>query len=558
MRITLPASALFLVFCLVSSASATESVEEASATIFRAMEDEMARSRAALKVDVFEPPYFINYQIRHHDRIAVEASFGSLTDSRQEAERTLFVDVRVGDERFDSSVPGSHQHGVRQMIPLDSDYDAMRRALWQETDLRYKQAIMNFLKKKGRFISGVEAHEVDDFSAGEGVGTRIDEVPELSVDVAQWEEQARRISSVFKQAPEIEKSSVSLSADRVIRHHHDSDGNKIRATLLRYGVSLEAWTKTEGGAPIHDVETITLTGLDQWPSAEALAGKARELIRGLSALKNAPRAEPYVGPAIFSPDASAVLFHEAIGHRLEADRLRQASDGKTFMKKVGQRILPPFLSVIDNPRLKRFNDTGLAGHYLFDDEGQKSEEVKLVEQGVLKSFLLSRTPVSGFKGSNGHARSDGTRLPMSRMGNVIVQSERKRSPAELKQQLIDEVRRQNKPYGLFVKKILGGETQTEAANFQVFKGKPIYIFKVFPDGREEMVRGVEFVGTPLSMISKVIATGMDDTVINGFCGAESGFIPVTSITPSVLLSEVELQVAPETRLRPPILPPPPL
>jgi predicted Zn-dependent protease len=228
------------------------------------------------------------------------------------------------------------------------------------------------------------------------------------------------------------------------------------------------------------------------------------------------------------------------------------------MKKVGKRILPPFLTVVDNPLLKNYNETDLAGHYLFDDEGQKSQKVVLIDQGVLKSFLLSRTPVSGFSRSNGHARSDGTKLPMSRMGNILVQSDERLSPDALKQSLIDEVKRQKKPYGLFVKKILSGETQTEAANFQVFKGKPIYIYKVYPDGREELVRGVEFVGTPLSMISKVIATGRDDRVINGFCGAESGFIPVTSVTPSVLLSEVELQAASQTRLRPPILTPPPL
>ncbi|UCD11917.1 MAG: TldD/PmbA family protein [Nitrospinaceae bacterium] len=547
-----------LVFCFFVRPAAAETVDEASAIIFKAMEEEMARSREALKVDVFEPPYFIHYQVRHHHRVSVLASFGSLIDSSKGENRTLFVDVRVGDKSFDSSVPGSHQYGTQQMVPLDNDYDALRRALWQETDLRYKQAIMNYLKKKGRYISGVEAHDIDDFSAGDPVGVRIEEVPEIGVDVDLWEEQARQISAVFKQAPEIEKSRVKLNADRIIRHYMDSDGNKIRSTILRYGVSLEAWTKTESGAPIHDQETITLSGLKQFPSVEELTGKADRLIRGLKELKKAARAEPYVGPAIFSPDASAILFHEAIGHRLEADRLRQATDGKTFMKKVGKRILPPFLTVVDNPLLKNYNETDLAGHYLFDDEGQKSQKVVLIDQGVLKSFLLSRTPVSGFSRSNGHARSDGTKLPMSRMGNILVQSDKRLSPDALKQSLIDEVKRQKKPYGLFVKKILSGETQTEAANFQVFKGKPIYIYKVYPDGREELVRGVEFVGTPLSMISKVIATGRDDRVINGFCGAESGFIPVTSVTPSVLLSEVELQAASQTRLRPPILTPPPL
>ena len=290
-----------------------------------------------------------------------------------------------------------------------------------------------------------------------------------------------------------------------------------------------------------------------------LEEKVTRLIQGIKALQGASQAETYVGPALFSPDAAAVLIHEAVGHRLEGDRLRIATDGKTFMKKIGKMILPPFLTVLDNPQIKQLDGVDLAGHYMFDDEGQKGEEVVLIDQGILKSFLLSRSPVLGSEKTNGHARSDGIKAPMSRMGNLIVHSTKMASSEKLKQLLIEEVQKQKKPYGLFIKKIEGGETQTESANFQVFKGKPLYLYKVYPeDGREELVRGVEFVGTPLSMISKVIATGDDDQVINGFCGAESGFLPVTSVTPSFLLSEVELQLSHEQPLRRPILPPPPL
>ena len=260
-----------------------------------------------------------------------------------------------------------------------------------------------------------------------------------------------------------------------------------------------------------------------------------------------------------SPDAAAVLIHEAVGHRLEGDRLRTASDGKTFIKKIGKKILPSFLTIVDNPQIKQWNGIDLVGHYLYDDEGQKGDKVVLIDHGVLKSFLLSRAPVLKGERTNGHARSDGVKAPMSRMANVIVQSEIKFSPEKMKRLLIEQIRLQNKPYGLLIKKISGGETQTRAANFQVFKGKPVHIYKVYPeDGREELVRGVEFVGTPLSMIGKVIATGDDNTVINGFCGAESGLIPVTSITPSFLLSEVELQTSHDQPLRRPILPPPDL
>ena len=548
-----------MIFWLSGIPAYAQSLDSASSKIFQAMQEEMDRSLNSLKIDVFEPPYFIQYQIRHHDHYKVVGSFGSLIDSNNYRERTLFVDVRVGDAKFDSSTPGSHKYQLKRLIPLDNDIDALKRALWYETDLRYKQAIMNFMKKKGRLISGVGTHETADYSKGHDPVVRISPAPDFSPDIKKWENLVRNISALFKQAPEIEKSKVEIHADRTARYYYDSDGNKIRSFSINYRVSLGAWTKSDDGSSIHDQETFYFTKSENFPSKATLEEKVRQMIQGIKKLQKAPKAETYVGPALFSPDAAAVLIHEAVGHRLEGDRLRHASDGKTFLKKIGKRILPSFLTVLDNPQVKDLNGVDLVGHYLFDDEGQKGEKVVLIDKGILKSFLMSRAPVLGSERTNGHARSDGVKAPMSRMGNLIVQSDRRFSPEKLKKLLIMEIKRQNKPYGLFVKKIEGGETQTEAANFQVFKGKPIYIYKVYPeDGREELVRGVEFVGTPLAMISKVIATGQDDMVINGFCGAESGFLPVASVTPSFLLSEVELQISHEQSIRRPILPPPPL
>lgn len=540
-------------------AAAANSPDASAQTIFRAMQEEMDRSLSQLKLDVFSPPYFINYQVRHRDHVEIAGSFGSLVKSQSDQNRTLFVEVRIGDSEFDSSMIGSHTYPLEQIIPLDDNIEVLRRALWYETDLRYKQAIMNFLKKKGRMISGMVPHALADFSKGAEPVYLINPVPEFRVDIAAWENLVREVSSKFREAPEIEKSIVKINADRITRYYYDSENNTIRDTLIQYEVTLEAWTKTESGSPIHDVETQIFTRLKNFPSREKMERLAEEMIAGVTRLRAAPKAEPYVGPAILAPDATAVLFHEALGHRLEGDRLRNQNDGKTFIKKIGQQILPEFLSVTDNPRMKSFQGIDLAGHYLYDDQGQKSEEVILVDNGILKNFLLSRSPVLGFSKTNGHARSDGVRAPMSRMGNFIIRSSNRYSLPELKRKLIEEIKKQKKPYGLLVKKIVGGETQTQTNNFQVFKGKPLYLYRVYPeDGREELVRGVEFLGTPLSMIKKVMATGDDDVATNGFCGAESGILPVTSIAPSILLSEVELQTSAQINLRRAILPPPAL
>lgn len=533
------------------------SAGELNDVIFQAMEEEAARSMKNLHIDVFDPPYFISYQVRQQDHAEVSASFGALLDSKSGTQRSLFVDIRIGDPSFDSSTPGSHQFQVEQLVPLDDDLMSLKRALWYETDLRYKQGIMNYLKKKGRFISGVEEHKLPDFASGNDPVVHLEPVAELTVPMKEWEGLAREISGYFKSAPEIEKSRVTFQADRGVRHHFDTDGNRIRDVSLNYSVLIEAWTKSESGNMIHDQDILMFTEMDRFPPSGVLAEKVKRLIESVNRLRTAEKMDPYVGPALFSPDAAAVLFHEAAGHRLEADRLRDANDGKTFLRKVGKLILPSFLTLVDNPGIKQFHEQNLVGYYQFDDEGQMAREVVLVENGVLKNFLLSRTPVLGFNRTNGHARSDGHRLPMSRMANFIVRSDRRLAPAELKRQLIEQVLQQKKPFGLYVKKIAEGETQTETGDFQVFKGKPLYLYKVFPDGREQLVRGVEFVGTPISMLAKIAATGDDEAVINGFCGAESGRLPVATVTPSVLLTEVELQASHEQKLRPPILPPPP-
>ena len=528
------------------------------ALIFQAMEEEMARSLTQLKIDVFEPPYFILYQIRHHDRTEVVATFGSLVQAGVDHKRTLFVDVRVGDPQFDSSHPNSHQMPLEQLIPVDNDLDALKRALWYETDLRYKQAIMNYLKKKGRLISGLEDHELPDFTRSGSGQVHLEPVPPFAPDLSAWKTLARRVSGRFRHAPDIEKSRVKLIGDRSIRYYLDSEGNRIRDGRVQYGIVLEAWTKTPDGRQLHDQDTLFFAAGEPFPPEAELFERVDRIASGLKALREAAAMDPYVGPALFSPDATAVLFHEAIGHRLEGDRLRLRKDGKTFLKKVGQAILPSFLTVVDNPRLESYQGHPLLGHYRIDDQGQAGQEVVLVENGVLKNFLLSRQPVLGFARTNGHARSDGLRFPVSRMSTLIVRSSRTEPPERLKTLLIEEIRRQNKPFGLYVRKIMGGETLTEQGRYQVFKGTPLYMYKVYPDGREELVRGAEFVGTPLSLVSKIRRVGDDATVINGFCTAESGILPVTSITPTVLLSEVELQTASPLRVRPPILPPPPL
>jgi predicted Zn-dependent protease len=256
-------------------------------------------------------------------------------------------------------------------------------------------------------------------------------------------------------------------------------------------------------------------------------------------------------------EAAGVFFHETVGHRLEGERQNDEKEGRTFKGQVGKRVLPEFLSVVDDPTARTAAGVSLNGYYTHDDEGVPARPVTLVDNGILKDYLKSRTPIAGSPRSNGHGRAEGTADPMGRMANLFVRSTRKLTGAQLKEKLLEEVRKQGKPFGLIIRDITGGSTNTTNYGYQAFKGQPRLVFRVDAQtGKETLVRGVEMVGTPLTTVSRIIATSDTVGVFNGFCGAESGFVPVSTVAPAVLMSEIELQRTQKSAERPPILPSP--
>ncbi len=293
------------------------------------------------------------------------------------------------------------------------------------------------------------------------------------------------------------------------------------------------------------------------PPEKELTAKVEKMAADLKALRNAPVAEPYDGPALLSGRAAAVFFHEVLGHRLEGHRQRDEDEGQTFTKKVGQQVLPPFLSVVDDPTLKELDGVKLAGTYAFDNEGVPARRVEVIENGVLKSFLMSRMPIKNFDQSNGHGRNQPGLMPTGRQGNLIVSSTQTVPEAEMRQKLIDEVKKEGKPYGLYFDDIQGGFTLTTRSLPQAFQVLPVIVYKVYPDGRpDELVRGVDIVGTPLAALTRIVTTGDKQHVFNGMCGAESGYVPVSAAAPAMLFSEMEVQKRAHGHDRPPILPAP--
>jgi predicted Zn-dependent protease len=321
------------------------------------------------------------------------------------------------------------------------------------------------------------------------------------------------------------------------------------------GLVILAATRAEDGMDLFLETTFQATTTAGLPAQAELEKAARELGQRLEALRKAPVTEPFDGPAILSGRAAAVFFHEVLGHRLEGQRQRGDEEGQTFTKELGKPVLPEFLSVADDPTLEHYGSTQLSGHYTYDSEGQKAQRVDLIQNGILKTFLMSRLPIASFAQSNGHGRAQGGRMPTGRQGNLVVTSTKTVPEAELRKQLIEEAKKQGKPYGLYFEDISSGFAVTQRSSPQAFQVIPLVVWRVYVDGRpDELVRGVSIVGTPLAAMKRILVTSDKSDVFDGVCGAESGSVPVSAIAPAMLVSEMETQRQPQGTARPPILP----
>jgi predicted Zn-dependent protease len=444
------------------------------------------------------------------------------------------------------------------MLPLDNDIPALRRSIWLSTDTQYRRAAAAFIRvKTSRQVQVQNAEtEAPDFSHEKSVA---DYLPLVSfqVDRKPWEERVRRYTAAFSASPAVTNSIATFTANATNQFFASSEGTREQFGQIRYRLELYVQAKAPDGMDLERYANFDWVDPAREPSDAEVMAKVHQLVDQIQALQKAPVVVPYAGPALLSGRAAAVFFHEVLGHRLEGFRQKQLTEGQTFTNKVGQEILPPFLSVYDDPTLKQINGQALLGYYPFDDEGVPAQDVTLVKNGVLENFLMSRSPLPGFPHSNGHGRRQLGYQPIARMGNTIVRSSKGVPFAELRKMLINLVRQQGKPYGLLIDDISGGFTITGRAQPQAFQVEPLIVYKVFPDGRpDELVRGVNIVGTPLTSLTKIVATGDKDSVFDGYCVDESGAVPVSADAPAMLFSEIEVAKKETSTDKPPILPPP--
>ncbi|MHB8499589.1 MAG: metallopeptidase TldD-related protein [Candidatus Acidiferrales bacterium] len=532
--------------------------KSASDPVMKIMQAELARASTNLgKTD--SSPYFISYTVHDQNLIVLVGAYGSLLTDASLQRRQADVTMRVGTPALDNTHGQSRYTGMTSgTLPLGDDQDAIARVLWELTDREYKRAAPAFLNVKTN--TAVRAEEEDkspDFSK-EAPQVHVDNRPApLRFDRAAWSEEIRRLSANFRKYPDVYFATVVLQITDSTSRMVSSEGSAIETPSASTRLIMEAQTRADDGMELLRVETFQAPSAGGLPSEADLSAKIVKMAGDLKALKAAPVAEPYDGPALLSGRAAAVFFHEVLGHRLEGHRQKDEDEGQTFTKKVGQEVLPKFLSVADDPTIHELDGVKLAGSFAFDNEGVPAQRVEVIQNGVLKNFLMSRMPIKDFSQSNGHGRDQAGLMPTGRQGNLIVTSTQSVPESELRQKLIDEVKKQNKPYGLYFDDIQGGFTLTTRSLPQAFQVLPVIVYKVYADGRpDELVRGVDIVGTPLASLTRILLTGDQQHVFNGVCGAESGQVPVSAVAPAMLFSEMEVQKRQHSHDRPPILPPP--
>jgi TldD protein len=526
--------------------------------LLQTMQQELQRAMAALSKS--DPaPYFISYSAREEYSTVIAARLGALMTDASRHNRSVDISVRVGSPELDNTHNENRASAViSTVLPLEDRSDAIARVLWINTDRMYKRAAQTFLKVKTD--TKVRADEEDaspDFSKEEPQTSEGAASPAFAFDQRAWEERIRSYSAIFTKYPEIENSTVVLEISYPTRYFVSNEGSRLVSSQPFVRIFALGSTRASDGMELARSETFDASSLDKLVPETEIRERIQKIAEDLTKLKRAPVVEPYTGPALLSGRAAAVFFHEVVGHRLEGQRQRGRNEGQTFTKMVNQPVLPPFLSIEDDPTLPSLEGVELSGRYDFDSEGQKSRRVELVSNGVLKEFLLSRMPVKGFLHSNGHGRAQDTRMPIGRQGNLIVRSSKTVADPELRAKFIEQIKQQGKPYGLYFEDIAGGFTLTLRSLPQAFKIMPLMVWKVYPDGRpDELVRGVDIIGTPLTALNRIIATGQKMSVFNGECGAESGFVPVSAAAPAMLFSEIEVQKVAQGHDRPPVLPAP--
>jgi TldD protein len=526
------------------------------------MQEEVNRNFTELQKQN-DKPYYISYRVNDTYSASISSSFGAITGENAKNTRQLTIDVRVGDYGLDNSHElrdnrgSSYFQSNKIFIPTENNEKAIKQALWFNTDEEYKTAVDRYNKVKANVAVKVENEDKSDDFSLEEVEQYYDKPFDDEItdfDFKKWTPIIKELSKQFLKEPAIVYCRSNINFKAIRKYFVSTEGAVLAHNVTFCRVYVSARVKAEDGMVMPLYRSFFAYLPEDLPSKEEMLKEVDEMIQILTNLKNAPIVEPYQGPAILSSKASGVFFHEIFGHRVEGQRMKSEYSGQTFKKKIGEKVLPDEFVVYFDPTILKYGDKDLYGSYKFDDQGIRGKKVSIVDNGILKGFLMSRCPIKGALKSNGHGRAESGKAVTSRQSNLIVESTKDYSEEDIKNMLIEKLKNENLEFGFYFSEVTGGFTTTGRFMPNSFNVTPTVVYKVFVDGSpDELVRGVDLVGTPLAMFSEISAAGGNSDIFTGTCGAESGGIPVTGISPTLFVKKIEMQKKYKSQTKPAIL-----
>jgi predicted Zn-dependent protease len=511
--------------------------------LLEALLTELDRSKAQLKIEQVQAPYYIEYRVNDVDDYDAEAAFGAIRESQRVRLRILRVVVRVGDYKQDSYF--GQGMGETNILPLDNDPIALRHQIWLTTDEAYKaagQALADKQAEMKRFSA--DPNPVDDFSK-EPVVNVLEPIVSLKVDEAAWGKTLEEITNLYRQYPEIQSVSASARFSAINEYFVDSEGTVTRNGKTTYNLQLNSSAQAEDGMRVSRNPYWMVGRAEELPAREKLLSDVKQALETVIALRKAPIVEEeYRGPVLFAPDAANDVIASLVGSNVVGRKPQPGKPNRTvgaFATSYKTRVLPSFLTLIDDPTLKDFQGHSLVGSYEIDNEGVKAKTVNVIENGMLNNYLLGRQPVRDFPASNGHGRAAPGSFPSASLGVLLLRSAEAQSPDELKKKILQMVTEQGKPYAYRVDTLGPGNS-------------PRLLYRVYADGHEELVRGAVFSELDVRALrSNLIAVGNDPLVSN-----RSGGVPTTIICPSLLFDELQVKRADTSKDKLPEYPAPPL
>lgn len=566
----------------------------------RAMQDEMARTRARLHTEGLAKPYFVAYRLLDVELRTVTAELGALVSSSTTRNRFMVVEVRMGDYHIDSSnfvTSGGFQGSIGSagQVGVDGDYNSLRQDLWLATDQAYKQAADQLARKQAFLSSLAKPPEIDDFSRIPQPVVDIEPHAQPNWTTRNWEDEARQASAVFRQFPEIASGRVTYTLLYTTYYLLTSEGTMLRIPHSVAAIEASVETQAPDGMPLHDFFTTYARQPAELPPVSEVKGRCQRLAQELVALRASPAVTDYEGPVLFEPEATASLLAQVLGPSLSGARpplstlpmydqmLEQLGGRNQWTGRLGQRVLDPTLSLVDDPGQQTFQNQPLLGSYAIDEEGVRAERVVLVDHGILKGFLMSRRPGPDLTDSNGHGRAAGLGTPTPAISNLFLTGSEAVDPATLRQKFLALCRANHLPWCLVVRSMDNPAlAATSRQDFEELMASmttgipngdrmPLVVYRIWAnDGHEELVRGARLIGLTTRALRSVAAVGDDLRAFNlmqnpGFLGtalapfgAAANGLPTTVVAPALLLEDVEVRGPHGGEQRPPLLPPPPI